>query len=1499
MTRTNSPEQNRRLVRTLGIGFALGLALLANLGDRAFSASAANSGIDPLQILDTAVKNNVLFFVDTSGSMAGTPENQNFIVGGDDPASRFYQMKRAVREVLSANAGKANFGLMTFDPDARESQMDTNDGLIYVTQDSSASVWLNYFNARNTTLANIDVDTCNAGAGGACTATEKMKVFKGLDSTGLTTAYPAGCTPQATNQVSTTGVINAPITHTYGTHCRYYINSMLMRNGKLYKVTPGLASGNTRTNGAVTSSSNITCPPPPPGLLGDDVLAYADGSKKRACFQIQNATTSAITTYWATAGHFAYVDDPAAPGTNSCNSNGTVVSVSPCDTDVSAQIQANMRMELQYDTATGNPQFLPALTSLANAKPGITDLPYPSPNPPTRFNNVGIRQAFYTPLQAAMDFALNYFRTTVLPIAGTLQRPLVAQGRQKQFVILLTDGDETCGGDPVAAAYRLWSNTAPALPACTGACLTSKGITPAQWAAANRIELLMITFAGGTQATVNAISQAGTGKNPATGICDAGAPCRNSFIANNLTDLVNALNAAINTTTATGEFSDQQSVTETVFEFASVGTPPKDPLDPDDRYAVSVPVLLQSTFEMPGWLGHLNAFRRSDNGTPANLADDTTVQLWDAGQTLKDRVTNTARGMGAGPADPTLCPTTGCYLFSDLYGNAVVTATSNNVLSSTAKIKRRIFTTTQNGVNANYTVSNLLAANVANLAGSTTSGPLRIALWPPSAGDNDLLSVAPTTTGTGAAPRRGILDVAMGLESPTITTVAQVQALVPGACQGTVVANIHPECTSATAGVPLARAKREAREITLAYLAGATLAAVNGVPVRTGSTGPAAGRQQLQYVVRPWVLSESTLAAPGVVTPPLLAGPKVAAGAVGVEEYKAYRDGLKLSTGAPINGVVNGLGLRNPDRADPTAAQTIKDAAKASTTLKPVMSVVYHATNQGLHAFRAGPCPPATASGGLFGAGFDCSVSVETGTRELGGEELWAFVPYDLLSKLPALTKIQGRGDKQYLLASPVRFSDIFVPGGASFSGTSFTGVWRTVLFFGRGQGGKYYTALDVTTPGPFTRHSLNTDAPIVVWNRGNPDTTKGITSAAGGVYNNSSADYNAYLGMGETWSLPSVGFVTAANYTTTRTGVNGTNFALFVGSGYSDVNTAVGTHALGEGKTFYVLDALSGDVIRSFDIPNGSPAPLPPPNTVLTNFLVAPPVVYSEDNDGNSPSGYRFIGNPIAAKAKTVYFGDLHSRIWRYDATTPAAAPTKFFEAATATVGNQPFATAVSVLQNRPDATLPGDVQIYAETGHDRRVPVPAEGNRPAVPGAPPFKAYALKDPMNGSPGVVQFTRDFEPNYRGTVQPASAFAGSALPPTPVVFYGGTKFTSAECVGRFDSILIALKGIVAVPGAPPDAAFDLKATGDDAFIELTGKKINALRVSGEGNLVVDQGLNAENAPPPPGVPVQSETISSSSSLVSVGLTPGTQAYKDLSATTVPYRIGSSVCRVEY
>ena len=59
------------------------------------------------------------------------------------------------------------------------------------------------------------------------------------------------------------------------------------------------------------------------------------------------------------------------------------------------------------------------------------------------------------------------------------------------------------------------------------------------------------------------------------------------------------------------------------------------------------------------------------------------------------------------------------------------------------------------------------------------------------------------------------------------------------------------------------------------------------------------------------------------------------------------------------------------------------------------------------------------------------------------------------------------------MLARGIRFADVFVPGAMTNVGIggvtvpSMQGVWRRVIYFGRGIGGKYVTALDVTAPGP------------------------------------------------------------------------------------------------------------------------------------------------------------------------------------------------------------------------------------------------------------------------------------------------------------------------------------------------------------------------------------------------------------------------------------------------
>lgn len=1457
MTMTKpSPVFDRRWVRMLGFNLALSLALLANLGDRALSASAANSGIDPLEVLNLQIRNNAIIVLDSSGSMrdatsynvagsnAGNFAQRELV--GDDPRAKLESAKQVLKKIIKNNETKVSFQFGRYE-----------EGNSYGNPGDGTNKYL----YTCSTVATAPEIPCTAAAA------DIAFNFSGFTRASTDEHVDALPSPPA-----------AP-----GTNATFYaLYNNAYRVNRLYRIGSGGAL--CTTNGDTAITTGAWAPPPTPSDWNNP---NAVGYTGPPFIEIQRYTNTACTSLTSTTARFYFRGGEWNKG-NSRGSCGGFKALTPlADCTVNSQLTLVQPFVL--------PEFIPTTTNNAT----LASLRASTGN--------AIRASGFTPIAETLIDIRTIFAVDKDLVAPGIQAPLWSTistqtpTKQRTFVIFLTDGDDTCSSSTANGGTALDN----ALRSAHKAQVLRQGIADSGGAGivdpASRVEVFMVAFGGSVSPDINYSAWAGSGMvRPSTGADTAAstrwttAPtqtdrnncitCRDALPAADTSQLEQALQAAIDVGTASGEYSDQQSVTETVFEFAAVGG--QDPADPEERYAVNVPILLQSTFELPDYKGHLNAFRRDGTGS---------LQVWDAGQRLQDRIEDVSTGMGP----------TGVYTFAQLHNNAGNLSSLNSLKTNNMKIKRRIFTTSQNGVNANYTANNLITANFSTLAGAS-NGFRRVALWPPTVGTANNTFVAPNPNSDLGV--NGILDTAMGFDA--WTTVAQVQAAVAGACQASPLGGVvPPDCTSGTAGVALARAKREAREIVLAYIAGARLLMSGGLPIRASTGNP----RELQYVVRPWLLSESTLAAPGVVTAPLLAGPLP--GDLGSDEYKYYRDGTRTSTGAAVNGLMNGLGLRNPDRLDVTASQSLKDLAAADADLKPVMSVVYHATNQGLHAFRAGPCPAASGGGGLNAASLACMTGPGTtdssGTviGEIGGEELWAYVPYDLLAKLPKLTKTQTRNNKEYLLAAPVRFSDIFVPGagplpsGSSPSG-SVTGVWRTILFFGRGQGGNYYSALDVTTPGPFTRHSLDTEPPVVVWNRGNPDTTRG---PFGGSAVNSSVDTAAYAKMGETWSVPAVGFVRAADYPTVRK-PSGNDFVLFTGSGYSDVPS--------EGKTFYALDALTGDVARSFDIPNGSVAPLPLPTplpspappTVLTNFLVASPVVFAQNPSPdssyslNSPSGYSFFGNAVAVKAKTVYFGDLHSRIWRYDATTPGAPPTVLFAASTSGDGHQPFATAVSVVQNRPnytDLTDPGEILIYAESGFDRRV-IPQA--------AKPFKAYAFRD--NNGVGVPLFVRDFLANYRGNVQPAASFTltpdGSGnftLPANPVVFYAGVRFNPPvpppPCVSSFDSILLALRGSNTPTASAGDAAFDLRATGDDSYIEIIGSRVNAIRVSpNEGNLVIDQGLNAQIPPPPPGVPQPPVVTSSSSSLVNYGLVPGTQAYADLAATTVPFRIGSSVCRTE-
>src|SRR4029453_1963611 len=145
------------------------------------------------------------------------------------------------------------------------------------------------------------------------------------------------------------------------------------------------------------------------------------------------------------------------------------------------------------------------------------------------------------------------------------------------------------------------------------------------------------------------------------------------------------------------------------------------------------------------------------------------------------------------------------------------------------------------------------------------------------------------------------------------------------ACMGTPTLPAACPATTQTSGFTLGhlqRARREARETLLAFLAGATfLADAAGNPKRVAAASGSYTARDILYVTRTSILAESTVATPAVVGPPQEELPE---GTAWKPEYLLYRDGPRDHSNpanqpdgeATFGGsmIRAGFGLRNPDR---------------------------------------------------------------------------------------------------------------------------------------------------------------------------------------------------------------------------------------------------------------------------------------------------------------------------------------------------------------------------------------------------------------------------------------------------------------------------------------------------------------------------------------------------------------------------------------------------------
>jgi type IV pilus assembly protein PilY1 len=176
--------------------------------------------------------------------------------------------------------------------------------------------------------------------------------------------------------------------------------------------------------------------------------------------------------------------------------------------------------------------------------------------------------------------------------------------------------------------------------------------------------------------------------------------------------------------------------------------------------------------------------------------------------------------------------------------------------------------------------------------------------------------------------------------------------------------------------------------------------------------------------------------------------------------------------------------------------------------------------------------------------------------RESDGEELWAFIPPNLLDQLKNLKALTGNRD-YYVDASPV-VADVKTGG-----------TWKTIAIFGERRGGNKYYALDIT----------DTSNPLYLW---------------------SFSDAN----LGETWSEPAIGRIKMSDDTD--------KWVAFIGGGF-DSSHANYNSGVKTSEAFFTIDLSNGTKLWEYYNATGSTD-----DRQYMNFSIpAAPTAVDLNNDG------------------------------------------------------------------------------------------------------------------------------------------------------------------------------------------------------------------------------------------------------------------------------------------
>ena len=224
------------------------------------------------------------------------------------------------------------------------------------------------------------------------------------------------------------------------------------------------------------------------------------------------------------------------------------------------------------------------------------------------------------------------------------------------------------------------------------------------------------------------------------------------------------------------------------------------------------------------------------------------------------------------------------------------------------------------------------------------------------------------------------------------------------------------------------------------------------------------------------------------------------------------------------------------------------------------------------------------------------------------GEELWGFIPPDLLNTLKSLTILNITSTHPYYVDGSPRAFIIDANNNGTISSDEGD---KAILVTGERRGGSSYYAIDVTDP----------DSPAYLWRIG----TAIDDPVIGSVWSSSE--------FGQSWSEPEI----------VKMVIGGeTKYVFFIGGGYDkDNEDALPPLSLEDrqdpvGRAVFAVDVLTGEKLWEYSYTTSEEDNDPDGSKPDMEYSI-PSSVSTIDTDGN---GY----------ADRVYVGDMAGQIWRFD---------------------------------------------------------------------------------------------------------------------------------------------------------------------------------------------------------------------------------------------------------